>query len=464
MSESKEYVRTFNIFNTLSDGIYISDASGKTLWLNDASERIIGRKREELIGRNVRELENEKVFYPSVTRLTLEKQRTVSTVQTSKNGQKHLVTGNLLKSPNGDIELVVVHSRDITEAVRTSLQLEETEALLRKYSQELRKMKMLVKSSEPSSDLVGKSKRFRELLDLCERVASVDTTVLLTGETGVGKSTVAQFIHQLSHRNKQPFVEINCSTIPETLLESELFGYEKGTFTGASRTGKTGLVETAEKGTLFLDEIGELPLSIQPKLLKLLQDKTYLPLGSTKPKTADIRIIAATNQNLEKLVRENRFRTDLFYRLNVLPIHIPPLRERKDDIVHLAQSFLNKFNSIYGSNKTFSPQAYDVLQNYDWPGNIRELENLVERVIITSPQQEISANDLPDSLKKASPLAWIKQDAHGCETLPQLLESIEKEWIQRALRKHGSTRKAAKALGMTQSAIMRRMKKYGLNR
>lgn len=464
MSESKEYVRTFNIFNTLSDGIYISDAGGKTLWLNDASERIIGRKREELIGRNVRELENEKVFYPSVTRLTLEKQRTVSTVQTSKNGQKHLVTGNLLKSPNGDIELVVVHSRDITEAVRTSLQLEETEALLRKYSQELRKMKMLVKSSEPSSDLVGKSKRFRELLDLCERVASVDTTVLLTGETGVGKSTVAQFIHQLSHRNKQPFVEINCSTIPETLLESELFGYEKGTFTGASRTGKTGLVETAEKGTLFLDEIGELPLSIQPKLLKLLQDKTYLPLGSTKPKTADIRIIAATNQNLEKLVRENRFRADLYYRLNVLPIHIPPLRERKDDIVHLAQSFLNKFNDIYGSRKTFSPQAYDILQNYDWPGNIRELENLVERVIITSPQQEISANDLPDSLKKASPLAWIQQDAHGCKTLPQLLESIEKEWIHRALQKHGSTRKAAKALGMTQSAIMRRIKKYGLNR
>ncbi|GGK35365.1 RNA polymerase subunit sigma-54 [Caldalkalibacillus thermarum] len=454
-------IHFFDILNSMADGIYITNAKGITLWLNNASEKIIGKPRSELIGRSVYQLEKEGIFSPSVTRLTLEKKKMVSTVQTCNNGRKYLVSGHLIKNEEGAIDLVVAHSRDITEIVRASSQLEEIEALLQKYSQEIRKLK-LNRHEHPSTPIfIGHSKASKELMALCEQVAKVDTTILITGETGVGKNVIAQYIHNLSYRHQLPFVHINCAAIPESLLESELFGYKKGAFTGADGTGKKGLVEAAHRGTLFLDEISELPLHLQPKLLQLLQDKTYMPIGSTRLHRADVRIIAATNRNLGEMVQEGRFRSDLYYRLNILPVHIPPLRQRKEDIIPLLHHFLKKYNQKYGLRRTFAPEALDALVDYDWPGNIRELENLVERLVITAQNDEIMVDDLHGKINTV--LVSSSVSLGKGETLPDKLARIEKEIIQQVLRRHRSTRKAARVLGISQSALMRRIKKYHIN-
>lgn len=321
------------IFNSISDGIYISDKNGKTLWMNKASERMCERSRKEMIGKSVAQLENEGIFSPSATKLTLESRQTVSTVQEMANGRKYMVTGHLILNAKNDIQYVIAHSRDITEVVRTASKIEDMEALLRRYSQEIRRMNnKFVLLNDKDFHFVGQSNAYNMLLELIEKVAGVETTVLITGETGVGKNVAAQQIHKLSERHDKPFVQINCASIPESLIESELFGYQKGAFTGASANGKIGLVKMAEQGTLFLDEIGELPLHLQSKLLQLLQDKTYMPIGASKLLKADVRIIAATNRDLEKMVANGKFRADLYYRLNILPVKIPPLRERKEDI------------------------------------------------------------------------------------------------------------------------------------
>ncbi len=450
-----------NILNVLSDGIYISDNLGYTLWVNDASEKILNISREKLIGKNVYDLEKEGFMRPSVTRMVLENKSTINTVQTMNNNRKHLVTGHMINSSGR--ELVIVHSRDITESMKTSLQLEETENLLRHYSNEVRNFKLKQeKETSPPKKYIGNSTSSKEMLDLVDKISSVNTTVLITGETGVGKNAIAERIHQLSDRNEKSFIHINCGAIPESLIESELFGYKKGAFTGATNTGKVGLVKIADKGTLFLDEISELPLHLQPKLLQLLQNKSYLPVGETKLQEVNIRIIAASNQDLYKMAQQGTFRTDLYYRLNILPIQVPPLRERQEDIFPLLIHFLNKFNRLHNKSRTFSTDLIDLLQVYEWPGNIRELENLVERLVITSKNNEICFNDLPEKIKEKNK----EKDTHYLkehETLTEALERIEKEIIINFYRKHKTTRKAASSLGVSQSLFMRRIKKYALD-
>lgn len=393
---------------------------------------------------------------PSVTRMVLENRNTITTVQTSSNGRKYLVTGHMI-TVSGE-KLIVVHSRDITEAVRTSTQLGETEQLLKRYSEEIRLMKLRENKALTNQNLIGKSSIFRQLLEFIEKVAGVDTTVLITGETGVGKNVIAEQIHKLSSRHQKPFVHINCGAIPESLFESELFGYKKGAFTGALNSGKIGLVQMADGGTMFLDEISELPIHLQSKLLQLLQNKSYLPVGDTKVRTADIRIIAATNRDLLEMTKEGTFRLDLYYRLNVLPIHVPSVRERQEDIFPLLYHFLKKFNQMHSKNRRFSPELLDVLQNYEWPGNIREMENLIERLVITSKEDEISIEDLPEKMKKNS--SQLKQFLKEGESLTEALERIEKNIILEAYQTYKTTRKTAEMLGVTQSLLMRRLKKY----
>lgn len=444
------------ILNVINDGIYISDNKGITLWNNKASEKILNKKQEYMIGRNVIDLEREGIMKPSVTRMVLENRNTITTVQTSRNGRKHLVTGHII-----DIcgeELIVVHSRDITEAVRTSSQLGETEQLLNRYSEEIRSIKLSQEKALSSQKLIGKSTVFQLLSEFIEKVAGVDTTALITGETGVGKNVIAEQIHKLSNRHHKPFVHINCGAIPESLVESELFGYKKGAFTGALNSGKTGLVQMANGGTLFLDEISELPLHVQPKLLQLLQNKTYLPVGDTKVRSADIRIIAATNRDLMEMANEGTFRLDLYYRLNILPIHVPALRERQEDIFPLLIHFLNHFNQMHHRNRSYSTELLEALQSYEWSGNIREMENLVERLVITSKEDEISIEDLPDKIKKSR--SQTKQFLKEGESLTEALERIEKNIILEAYQTHKTTRKTAEKLGVTQALLMRRLKKY----
>lgn len=453
--------QVIDIFNVLADGIYISDAQGNTLWLNNASENLCGVPKAELIGRNVADLEEMGIFKPSVTRLVLEKGEPTTTIQLVNNKGKFLVTGHIIPDDMGKPELIVAHSRDITEAARASSQLEETVSLLKRYSEEIQLMKREA-SQCMSTMLIGSSRAYLSLLELIKKVSVVDTTVLITGETGVGKSVIAEHIHQLSERSNAPFVHVNCSAIPETLIESELFGYQKGAFTGASQTGKMGLVKMADKGTLFLDEISELPYHLQSKLLLLLQNKTFMPIGGTKTYTADVRIIAATNANLLDLVRAGKFRHDLYYRLNILPVNVPPLRERKEDIFPLLHHYLKKFNSKHNQQRRFSTEVLDVLHHYEWPGNVRELENLVERIVITARQDEIHVSDMPEELRSISGMEESLLALGGNLSLTERVEKIEEELIVQALKLHKTSRKTASALGITQALLMRRVKKYGI--
>lgn len=451
------------ILNALSDGVYISDPSGNTLWLNKVSENIVGKSNSEVVGHNVRDLEAQGVFNPSITRLALDAGKTISTVQSMDNGRKYLVTGNLIRDEHGKTILVVAQSRDITEAIRTTVQLEEAEALLRQYSQEIRDLKVSRNENGYIEQIVGNSSSYLPVLDLIEKASVINTTILITGETGVGKTVLAKRIHELSDRHDNPFVHINCSAIAESLIESELFGYKKGAFTGANSTGKIGLIKSADRGTVFLDEIGELPLHLQSKLLQFLQEKKYIPVGDTQVQTADVRIIAATNSDLTDMIKEGRFRPDLYYRLNIVPIAIPPLRERPEDVFPLLYHFLTKFNKQHTQSRRFSAEVLDLLQNYDWPGNIRELENLVERLVIVAKKNEILLNDLPEKIRRKIQSEEKMIKMIDGESMTQMLWRIEKEVLEETYRIHGNTRKAAKALGITQSLLMRRFKRYGIS-
>jgi len=305
--------------------------------------------------------------------------------------------------------------------------------------------------------IVGSSEAIKSLIEVVKKVAETDSTVLITGESGTGKSLIAKAIHFLSHRKNSPFVTINCAAIPETLLEAELFGYEKGAFTGA-HSSKKGKFELADGGTIFLDEIGDMPLPLQAKILRVLQDKEIEPLGSEKVVRVDVRIIAATNQDLIKLVQEGKFREDLYYRLSVIPIHVPPLRDRKDDIPVLVEHFLDLYNRKYQKNLRISPDAMEVLIEYDWPGNIRELENTVERMVVMN-DRTVKATDLPPHI-----LAFRRRTlGENYVSLPEKIRETEVERIIEALEKTGYVKsRAAKILGYTLRQLDYRIKKYGI--
>lgn len=463
MLKNVSYKQFEDILNSISDGIFIADKTGKTLWINHESIKRLDRTTSEIVGHNVSDLEADGLFHPSVIRMVLETGQPTSIVQSIDTGSKFIVTANILYDLHGEIELVVAHSRDITEALRMTSQLEEADALIRQYSQEIRNLKLGRTGANSIEPITWKSPVYLSILDLVDKMSVVDTTVLITGETGVGKTVLAKRIHELSDRHDKPFVHINCSAIAESLIESELFGYRKGAFTGASTSGKIGLIKAADGGTLFLDEIGELPLHLQSKLLQFIHEKKYIPVGDTQVQTADVRIIAATNSDLFVMVSEGRFRPDLYYRLNIVPIAIPPLRERPEDIFPLLYHFLTKFNKQHRQNRRFSIEVLDLLQIYDWPGNIRELENLVERLVITSKMFEISVSDLPERIRKQKPAEERLVKMREGESMTQMLWRIEKELLEEAYRIQGNTRKTAKALGITQSLLMRRFKRYGIH-
>lgn len=455
----------FHLLNKLPDGIFITDIEGFAIWANDTSTRQLGVPRSEIIGSHVEDLESKGLFTPSVTRIVMDKKESVSEVQTSLDRQ-YLATGYLTRIPKSNIDYILVQVKDITETVKASFQLEKAESLLQEYIEEIERLQQKQKSEETKKMILGQSKPYEEMIEMMTQVSAVNTTILLTGETGVGKSIVAKEIHKLSNRAEAPFIQINCGAIPESLLESELFGYKKGAFTGANAKGKTGLVEKAAGGTLFLDEIAELPLALQPKILQLAQEKSFIPVGGSETEEVDIRIISATNCDLEDMVAKNEFREDLYYRLNVVAIHIPALKERKDDIPLLIHHYKEYFQKQYNKNLELSTEAMNCLQQFDWPGNIRELENTIEFLVVTATSSVIHT--------KALPAKFLKQDTlkHGLVTedvtpefrsLPAYLDDIEYQIIEKAQKEYDSTRKAADALGMTQSTYFRRLKKYGLS-
>lgn len=450
------------IIESCYDGLYITDGNANTLRVNKAYERISGLNAKDLIGRNMRDLVKEGIFDQSVTLEVLKKYEPVTLIQeiSSDIGKKKvIVTGNpIFDEDKKEIILVVTNVRDITELEDLKKELEHRRNLSDKYLSELTELRLDLFSKE---HFIARSEKMKNIIRMALKVAQVDSSVLITGESGVGKGKLAKLIHQASKRKDYPFIKINCGAIPEALIETELFGYEKGAFTGAKIEGKPGLFEIANNGTIFLDEIGELPLNLQVKLLGILEDKEVIRVGGTKPKKVDVRVIAASNTDLKKLTEEKRFRHDLFYRLEVVPLHIPPLRERREDIFPLIQHFLNRFNTFYGLKKKFTSEAIDCLINYDFPGNIRELENLIERLVVVGNDNMINIDDIPQYIKRNLILTKeIPSDGDQNKKLSSAIATFEAKLIENVLQKYGTTYKAAEVLGVNQSTIVRKIKKY----
>ncbi len=307
--------------------------------------------------------------------------------------------------------------------------------------------------------MIGENPEMLKLKELINYIARTDATILINGETGCGKEIVAREIHNKSDRKNSPYIKVNCAAIPDSLIESELFGYAKGAFTGAQNKEKLGMFEMANNGTILLDEISEMPIHLQSKLLRVLQEKEIMRVGGAKSIKLDVRVIASTNQDLSQLIQQNKFREDLYYRLNVVPVKIPPLRERIDDIPILAHEFLAKFNIKYSKDKIFDNMAIQALENYDWPGNVRELENTIERLLIIDNDKYITHNKIISIIGKNK---INENPVNYTVPLREVIENLEKEMIENALIKHGSTYKAAKALGLTQPTIFRKAKAFGI--
>ncbi|MDD2216585.1 MAG: sigma 54-interacting transcriptional regulator [Eubacteriales bacterium] len=310
--------------------------------------------------------------------------------------------------------------------------------------------------------LTAYSPNMQKIITLITQISIVDSTVLLQGPSGVGKSLISKIIHDNSLRKGKPFITIDCATLPPPLLESELFGYEGGSFTGAEKKGKTGFIELANCGTLFLDEISELPLGLQAKLLRVLQNREIFKVGGNKPIPVDIRIISATNRNLSKLVKQKLFRNDLYYRLKVIPITIPSLQERKEDIIPLTNLFIDQFNENYGFQKTLHPAVYEQILDYSWPGNIRELENAIEYMIVTSKKDTIDPSALQAFIKDSPSSNTVNMTVFTGLTLSEAKDNFEKQLLLDVMSKTKSTLEMANLLGLDRSNITRKLNKYNI--
>ena len=445
------------IFESSYDGLFVTDGKGNIVNLNKSSARLNGYIREQVIGKNIKDMVCQGFIDRSVTVEVIEKKVSVSIMQRLKNGKLIIVTGTPVFDDGGNIEFVVTNERDIgmLNLIKTQLQEAQRPAKIHVSDSMARTMEQT-----SVSDIVAVDIKTRQVLQSALAVAHYDTTVLLSGESGVGKGLIARVIHASSPRSNGRFVRIDCGTIPDQLLESELFGYRRGAFTGADTMGRPGRILMADKGTLLLDEIGEVPLNMQVKLLRLLEEREIVPVGDTEPRRIDTRVIATTNRDLRDMVARGLFREDLYYRLSIVPIHIPPLRERAEDIPHLISTCLARLSERLGCRKTVAPEVVDILSSYAFPGNVRELENLMERLLILCPQGEIQIHHLPEemvaSTRRNDPLDLLDQGL----TLREAVEVFESQLVRRALTKYGSKTKAAKALRVDPSTIVRKTRKY----
>jgi PAS domain S-box-containing protein len=439
-----------NIINSLHDGVYITDGKGVTAFVNRAYERIARIKKEEVIGYHMKDLVKKGFISQSASIEVLKEKRPITMMQTIRDKRKIIVSATPIFDENHQIIYVISSVRDITELLKLKHELDGLQFWSKQRTIES------VAEQEKLTDLVT-SEKTNLLYKLAEKVAKTDVKVLLQGETGVGKSILAKFIHDQSRRKSQVFMELNCAAIPANLIEAELFGYEPGAFTGALKNGKKGILEKANGGTLFLDEIGDLPLELQVKLLKVVEENKFMRVGSTEVQAVNVRIISATHKNLKELVEKGQFREDLYYRLNIVPLYVPPLRERKEEIIPLLNHFLAKYNQQHGQTKKWDIECLELLTNYSWPGNIRELSNLVERLVVTTFEDEITVGDLPEELRY--PKEEILPDS-GIIPLKKAVELVEKKLIIRAMEQYETTRKAAEALQVSQATIVQKMKKF----
>ncbi len=450
------------IFKSSSDGIWVCDGKGKVININSASARLNGIKASDVLGKNISDLVAKGLFDRSVTLEVLETKRQVSVMQYIHRTKKYLLaTGTPTFDDNGKVFLVVVNERDMTQLNAVRQELEQTHMITEKIKSELTELNLLELKDQ---EIVAESNAMRQVVRAALKLASIEASnILILGETGTGKGLFAKFIHKNSNRREKPFIQINCAALPESLLEAELFGYEKGAFTGAREQGKVGLFELAHKGTLFLDEIGDLPLQLQAKLLKYLDDYEIMRLGGTKSQKIDCSIIAATNRNLVKLVDKRLFRQDLYYRLNAFTIKIPPLRVRPEDIFELVNHFLNKYNKIYGFKKQIFPETLELLQAYPFKGNVRELKNLLKKAVIMSERRMLDSFIARCFNAERSVREQTGSHKHIKTNLNTELLALERDMIKNAMKKCKSTRELATELGISQPTVVRKMKKHGLS-
>ncbi|MED0965016.1 sigma 54-interacting transcriptional regulator [Bacillus paramycoides] len=462
MAMEIEYIKDLNkdlhaILSSIYDEILVVNHKGELIRY---SETVIndfwGSNLKDLLGKNLLDLEKKGLFSPSVTRLVLEQQKKVSVVQETKSGRKILAVGNPVFNESGELHRIIIASRDITEATRLKTELHEIKKISEQYKKELDDFK---NKDRFLKKLIYCSPKMEQIINQAKKIADFSSNVLISGESGVGKEVIAQAIHQLGKRSAKPFLKLNCGAIPETLLESELFGYTKGAFTGADKNGKEGYFKRADQGILFLDEIGEMPLHLQVKLLRVLQEQEVIPIGSTIPTKINVQIIAATNKSLEKMVEAGTFREDLFYRLNVIPLQVPPLRERMEDVPVLAFHFLQQLNEKYNKNYHLTPDALNLLEFYSWPGNVRELQNMIERLVVSADDPVIEAEFVSKFLTPGYDFKKSKPVITRVLPLQEALHSVEEQLILLAMKQYKTTTKAAKALGISQSSVSRKYQK-----
>lgn len=452
LSKEMEY-----ILDSSLDGIWITDGKGIVLYVNQSNERMIGISKEDMLGRNCKELVEKKYFQSSATMEAIKTKSAVTMRGYNYRTNIHvLISSKPILDKQNNVLYVINNVRDETQMKEAMTLLRRKDRMIHEQQEKIQSLLSLQNKKTEDYEVIAASQKMKQVLNMAERVGHFDSTVLILGESGSGKEVIADTIVRNSSRMGQAFVKVNCGAIPENLIESELFGYEAGAFTGASKKGKMGMFELANKGTILLDEIGELPQHLQVKLLRVLQERKIVRVGGVETVDLDIRVLAATNADLEQLVRDGVFRSDLYYRLNVVTIDIPPLRERREDIPKLIQYYKEIYTKKYGLKKEFSEKSVAAMCSYGWPGNIRELQNVIENLVIMTDGERIEYNSLPAQIKGAQRIdSMITIDK--IMPLKDAVESIEQEMIQRALEKYGNTRAAAKALGVNQSTVVRKM-------
>ncbi|MGB4439142.1 MAG: sigma 54-interacting transcriptional regulator [Sedimentibacter sp.] len=458
---SQQYLYN-EMLNKLKDGIYITDEEGTTIYVNDAFLNLSGLTREQIIGKTVYDLRRLNILPNSCCAKVIETNGPVSTINNYYKGQRCLVSGSPILDEKGRLVKTIAVIRDVSEL----------DVLMKNITKEknlfIKNNELNIKDKDVNNEpvIVFNNETMKNIYGKAKKIANVDSTVLILGETGVGKDFIATYIHNISNRKNGKFIKINCSAVPEHLLESEFFGYEEGAFTGAQKGGKKGLFEEANSGVLYLDEIGDMPYTLQVKLLSALNDRMFYRIGGTTAVEFNARIIAATNVDLKHLVEEKKFRADLYYRLNVVTFVIPPLRYRKEDIIPLAQQFIEYYNNKYGKNCYFTTNCLEHFLAYGWPGNIRELKNIIERLLLMADNAFIDTDLFAENLmlnETGTSSIHNNMILTDNKTLKEKIDDYEKEIIETTLAVSKNMKEVAGRLGIDISTLVRKKQKYNLN-
>ena len=441
------------ILKMTSDGFIITDTEGNVREINKQYADFFGKSRSEIIGKSILNIIPNSKMIDIVKHKFSEEDAVHKYIDGEAKGNSVIVSRSYVEDEDGNVVAGVAQVKFKVQTLAVAKKLMNEYEELEYYREEFQNQNRV-------DNIIGSDTKFREIVKECLKVAKTDIPVLLTGETGTGKEVMAKALHTNSLRYDKPFVSINCAAIPFELLESELFGYMDGAFTGAKRGGKKGKFQLANGGTIFLDEIGDMPSSMQAKLLRVLQEKEIEPLGSEKSIPLDVRVVAATRQDLEAKMKDGSFREDLYYRLSVFNIHIPPLRERGGDSLELAEFFLDELNHKYKTYKTFSKAVKAYFLKYQWPGNVREVNNVVQSAYAISTENVIDINDIPARMQQEKPVINLDKNK---KSLGQMVDDYEKEVILELLKKHkGNCLEAAKEAGIHKSNFYRKLQKYGI--